>query len=624
MQITYFNNMLDIQGVPDEDKPKVRELWAQLREDYIDWVADVRMEDFGLGKPLVELLEWKEMSTWWLSPLVRKDVIQGNKWLKRLMVIYLFNTYKGNFSFTTDDKLLIKSIKKNYNYQNITYKNKDFKSLVKNNIYIYNSLRLIRSFISHIKIYILFFEFHPPKEKNILSTASSVFFRSNYPANWITDNNGSQYDRHFSKMFALNKERGQSPNYYFFYQTYGKDKSNGLFQQRENIQELLSRVDGLFVQAYLSFGDYLKVYLNSLLEVINLKLLKRKYSFRKLFCIGGINVSDILIDEWLNNYFGSDQFNKLHGLAFSKCLSEMKNPQTIVNYGEFFVQNRSLYHLCKKISPNSQFVALQHAMNVRNKMDSVQRRSEFDKSNNDNVHFSPKPDYFLTQGSHYSEILNEFFPEDKTSIIGSLKYDNYLSILESKKEYAEKAADVIKSHNKNILLIAPSTNDYKEILNIFSDWKANSRWEVVLCPHPATDVNAIKSYQQNYYPHLKICYETSLRSVELVSAASLVICGFSTIAVEACFFGVRSARFVNLGTFPVFEYEEIIPVFHEAASFTKWFDEQNWDLNKSDKEKQSMDKLVEDYFYKIDGKSADRMWTFLNSCPDLPHNKNIM
>jgi hypothetical protein len=395
-----------------------------------------------------------------------------------------------------------------------------------------------------------------------------------------------------------------------------------LFQQRKNIQEILSRVDGLFAQAYLSFGDYLKVYLHSLLEVIKLRLLKKNNSFRKLFCIGGINVSDILIDEWLNSYFGSDQFNKLHGLAFSKCLSEIKNPQTIVNYGEFFVQNRSLYHICKKNSPNSQFVALQHAMNDRNRMYSVQRRSEFDTSSNDHVHFSPKPDYFLIQGSKYSELLNEFFPKNKTSIIGSLKYDNYVSILENKEKYVQKVVEVLGSHNKNILLIAPSISDYKEIFNIFSDWRANSRWDIVLCPHPATDVNAIKLYQQNYYPHLKIFYETTLRTFELISASSLVICGYSTTAVEACIFGVRSARFVNMGTFPIFDYEEIIPVFHNGGSFMKWFDEQNWDLNLSNTEKLTMDNLVEKYFYKIDGKSASRMWNFLNSASDLPHNKN--
>ena len=233
MQITYFNNILDIQGVPDEEKPKVRELWEQLREDYIDWVADVRMKDFGLGKPLVELLEWKGMSTWWLSPLVGKDNVLENKWLNRLMVVYLFNIYKGNFSFTTDDKLLINSIKKN-NYHNISYrnKNKDIKGLLKNNIYLYNSWRILRSFISHIKIFILFLGFHHPKEQNILNTASSVFFRSNYPGNWITDNNGNQYDRHLCSL-ELNKNYKQTPSYFFFTKPTLKIKIMGCFSSEK-------------------------------------------------------------------------------------------------------------------------------------------------------------------------------------------------------------------------------------------------------------------------------------------------------------------------------------------------------------------------------------------------------
>ena len=85
----YFNNELTLDEVPAEEYKCIRELWNTLREDYADWVADVRLKDFGLNKPLVELLEWKGMSTWWLTPLVNKETDSNNRWLHRLMVLYL-------------------------------------------------------------------------------------------------------------------------------------------------------------------------------------------------------------------------------------------------------------------------------------------------------------------------------------------------------------------------------------------------------------------------------------------------------------------------------------------------------------------------------------------------------
>ena len=69
-------------------------------------------------------------------------------------------------------------------------------------------------------------------------------------------------------------------------------------------------------------------------------------------------------------------------------------------------------------------------------MGSYDRAIEFNYNAMNHVNFSPAPDYFLTQGSQFSDILKEYFPENKIQIIGSLKYDNYLKILKKKEQIA--------------------------------------------------------------------------------------------------------------------------------------------------------------------------------------------
>ena len=52
----------------------------------------------------------------------------------------------------------------------------------------------------------------------------------------------------------------------------------------------------------------------------------------------------------------------------------------------------------------------------------------------------------------------------------------------------------------------------------------------------------------------------------------------------------------------------------------EWFEEKDWESNEYSAFKKDADKMISKYFYKIDGKSSIRLWDFLNTQPDLPHN----
>ncbi len=83
MIVVFKNNSISIDGESTDDHKKISVLWDEVRECYTDWVADFRLKKID-KLTIAESLEWKGMSTWWLSPLVARDSEQDNRWLHRL------------------------------------------------------------------------------------------------------------------------------------------------------------------------------------------------------------------------------------------------------------------------------------------------------------------------------------------------------------------------------------------------------------------------------------------------------------------------------------------------------------------------------------------------------------
>jgi hypothetical protein len=616
--VRFFNNKLIIDRASNKDSEKISNLWSELREDYIDWVSDVRLKKFGMRKSLVELLEWKKMSTWWLNPITTKDIDIDNRWLHQLMVIYLFKSFPGRLDFKTDDNLLVKAIYKNFQNVSDIVCQEPLQDNIKKHIKfkykkLYKSILILFSFFQTLKKWIILFRFRNTQKERFKSLLPSVWFRTIFPASWIQSSNGNWYDRHYTNAPLDDIDNGQVARYIVYLTQYENNVGFlKLWREVNNIESKTKR-EVAFPEAHLTLQDIFGSYITTFHEWRFFNKLRCKKSFRDLFKIKDLDLSDILLGEWETIYFGEMQLYKLNGLAVSNFLGEMDHPHTIATYGEFFSQVRAEYHLSSIISPNSKFVAIQHAMNVKSKMFTYYRKNEISQINSSNhIKFLPITSNFLVQGKQYSEILSEFYPSDNVKLIGCLKYDSYSNI-------SNNGTNIDKNINKRMILIAPSVNDYQSIVDIFSSWKEKISWEVVLSPHPATDVRAIKSYQRKKHPNLKIIYNTTSRTSDLMANASLIVTGQSTMAIEANFYSIRAIRFINLGSFPMFDYEEVVPVFYNGESFIEWFDRQDWEGRTGGIKKSQRD-IISRYFYKIDGEAANRMWAFLNEL-DLPHNQ---
>ena len=629
MKLIYTNNSITIKKINHIAPKAIYNLWNLVRDDVHEWVSDFRLNKPINNKRITEIFQWKGMSTWWMNSLSMKDSEQNNRWIHRIMVLYICKEYFDKIEIITDDKTLVTSIKINFPRIKVLFvnnTNQTIKKYIKYNLpTLKRLLMLIFSLFKHIEIALLLFGMRKQQLNRIRNIQPTVWFRSSYPANWIKNGQGEWIDCHIKNAPLLDKKYKQTAGYLIYILKYVKDKDVGFLELWKKLRELKDKADRvvIFPEAHLRSYDILECYYSTFIEHQNFVKLKKYCLFKKMFIINSIDMSNILLEEWENNYYYEMQYNKLHSLSLVRFLKDIKRPQTIVTYGEFFVQSRYSYFGAKKLNTGNKFVALQHAMHSKNMMFTYFTKNEvnidaFVTNNN----YLPVPDYFLVQGEQYKSLLETFYSNERTHLIGSLKIDELNDLLKKSRLIREKLINDYDLIDKTVILLAPSINDYKNILFIISKIKNQKNIEILLRPHPVMNIEEIKLIHKKLCPDLTIKYITNETTYNLLTVASLVICSYSTIAIEAAIFGVRSVRTLPLGSFPLFEEESVIPSFRTPNQFLEWFRKQSWNEEIQLNNRQKLRTMVNRYFYKIDGKSADRLWEFLIENPDLPHNKN--
>ena len=132
------------------------------------------------------------------------------------------------------------------------------------------------------------------------------------------------------------------------------------------------------------------------------------------------------------------------------------------------------------------------------------------------------------------------------------------------------------------------------------------RVRYIMAPHPIVTPEEIKEITRSLSVSFPFEYYPESSTQELLLAADLVVCGYSSIALESMIFSVPSLRIVDNKSIPLTEGELGIPYVHNREEFWSLLSEildGHISFDQRDKER-----LVADFFYRIDGKSMDRFW----------------
>jgi hypothetical protein len=595
VRVDYFNNKLSFQNIPDEENESIKLIWIKLREDYTDWVANFGVNGTVKNKSVLESLEWKGMSTWWFNPLSAKDFEYG-KCLNQLMVLYLIKKYEKNIEIYLDDKVLLKTISINFPnvFVDLNIVNKDIKSkhinivsLVKSVIRVFSTLALTRRFKKN----------QDAKYKDIIS---SIWFVSPYPANWI-ELDGQKQDRHFSRAIDLDRDYDEYAKYFIYIFKYAKDRKLSFIQLYKDLSNFNKWIDRevVFAESNINIKDIFNVYYSSLKEWMNFEKWVKDDDFNKLFFINKMDLSILLQNVWREGFFGDIQYRKLHGLAIGNFLGKLNNPQTIVTYGDFFAEYRGDYFFGTSNSKDSKFVSVQHSRLGRNYGPAYNRKIEFSHEK-DTKYLCPSPNLYCAQGAQYKNILSSFFPIEKIKIIGSLRHIAPVSF---------------DKYKEDLIIIAIGSSDVDILVSFLKEVIIEKRWKIIVTTHPAIDVLYLKKIINNFQ-HLNIELNCDVSTMTLLPIARLLICSRSNVAFESTIFNTKPVRIIPIDVFPSCEGDSRILEFSDAIAFSEWFKNNEDNLND-----ENMPKIVNDYYYKIDGLSSKRLWDFLMSRNELPHNR---
>jgi UDP-N-acetylglucosamine 2-epimerase len=140
--------------------------------------------------------------------------------------------------------------------------------------------------------------------------------------------------------------------------------------------------------------------------------------------------------------------------------------------------------------------------------------------------------------------------------------------------------------------------------------------KVVLPLHPRTKkIIDDLLYKNNI--KINIDFDLSKSTTQWIREASLVVCSYSSIALESLLAGVPSVRVLNLDQPPMVDEEEgvrCVATQHEFLDVVRKLDATLEKCSISSNAANTLEK----FFYKFDGQASKRFWVELNRLNDLP------
>ena len=514
--------------------------WDYTRKKYVNWLSET-----DLRKEFSKKIKFENLSLWWLSDLMSKDNINESEW-------YIDLNKKLNHKKNKHQKRRC-----NYFYL--------FINLLK---------KIILKVISYIFINIFF-----SNKKDILPKRDCYY---GLYTNFV-NHNGQFIDRQYGRLTTKNKNSKiyiiELPENFFLIKN--------IFKIKKNLRKV--PLNYIISNKELKFFDILKIFgccYQSLLMTI--KILKKK----NYFFINKINCKDILEKKLINSFFGPIQDQLLKAKALQCSLNKI-SVTNFINCYDFYPQARAFYYFSKKTEVKN-IVNVNHAIYFKNDLNYGFNSNDFSKSNSS--FFSPKPDYFFSQGLKYYKELRKTFGNKNVFCTGSLKVELNKFILKSKINRKSK------NLKKKTILLLCGINDYNAFIHILNQCKLDN-WKILVAPHPLKKNNTIRSFREK----LKIDFtNVSLQKKEkLFSKCDYIICGNAILGYELAIRNYNVLRVCHKDFIPTFDINNEVPTAKNKREFLK--------LISKSKISQKSKFIEKNYFYKYDMKTSNRIEKILEN-----------
>jgi hypothetical protein len=313
---------------------------------------------------------------------------------------------------------------------------------------------------------------------------------------------------------------------------------------------------------------------------------------KNYFIINNLDCSSIIKPFLLESFFGKMQEELINGIAIESFLKSIKI-KNFLNYLEFYPSSRSIYYFIKSVKDlDIKIITINHTTYSDNLY--LQIDKNYFSKKRDYLFYSPKPDFFLTQGLNFLNKLKKSFSKNYVCAIGNLKIE-----LEDLSTIKEKIF-FFKKSRKKILTIITSYNDNYDFIDILN--KCDLRdYLVVVRNHPYLR-NDIDDFERDF-KHSFVTYDNfSTRGI--MSASDLILTGDSSLAYDAIIRSKKVLRVVNYNK-PILFVDSSIPTVDNHILMQKYLDK------KISFKHISKNKIIRDFFYKYDQLAHKRLSNFL-------------
>lgn len=553
-------------AINNADLPQDADRWTITRELLTNWTASWAT-DSGLGSPGYGLPLWRGLSVWWMSNLVRKDVSVDSDWFLRL-----HRRLHGMSSPETPPPPLPR-------FRNLI-------SLLARDLLRWSLTRMT---------------FGPPT-----APAAEVWFHS-FGYNLVRTGK-SVRDRNFAEAPSQGPRYGRRVGYLISLLPQ-LPRLACLQQWRREQHALVAGLEhpAVVLDCHVTLLDVLRCHTAAALQWLTVRRWRRRADVSARCELFGIACDDILLDEFERSFGGSIQQTMLYAVGICRFLRRQQSALSVVTYGELLGPMRAIYYQARQARPGVRLIAIQHAMQCRNKLGAYSRHQEFAQNGEaEGDLFSPAPDLFLVQGPQYGEILEGFFPPQRVRTIGCLKYDSWLPLIEKQREISANVRRQLRVGDRRLLLVAPSVNDDAEIFHVLRHAPWDGSWLLVGLPHPVISRERLVRAAEQHGLGAQFIIPTDISMLELLAACDLVACGSSTVAIEAAIFGKPAIRALGTDTFPQFPQDPMIPCFSDPRDFTTWLDTGYPSVSLRSRDVYQA--MAEKYFHRLDGHAVDRLW----------------
>ena len=514
--------------------------WNFTRRSFLYW-----LDNCSLKKRICEKVKIDQLSVWWISKLVDKDIVLQN-----------------HMNLNLKDKL-----------NNKNYKTNKF-------IYLQFLIKLIKNFFKNI-IFITIIKLLYKKSINKSKNKKNCYF-SMY--NDLVFYKKETLNGCFS-FAPLNKKKN---NCYLVNLNLSFELVKDYFKIKKKLSKLSSFNHILY--HYINFTEIFHIYIKTVISLFK----TLRFANSKYFLINNKNCSDILRPKLFESFFGDIQDTLIISKAVKNFLKDNDYDNFITN-GEFYPHFRSIYHHIKTLKNNTKIITVNHADYHQDNLFLYLNKKDFSKRT-DKKYRSPEPDIFFSQGTEYAKYLKNIFPHKKVFIVGSFKFDFANSV--SKKTTIR---NILRKNdhekNKKILVVLTSLKDEDYLVHFLNKCDL-ARYLIVLCAHPVTQYSTEKYFKKNF--NFSFVTLKKYHSREVIEAADLIVSGYASLAYEAFFRKLNVIRVEDYFRPNWVDKKDYIPLIKSPKDFNKY-------IEKSKKvPKNLLKKIEKKYFFKFDQKTSQR------------------